>query len=253
MNDVVSMRVVLLSVLIPALVLTPAAPATAAFISTGQEIQIGRDAAAELEAKFGVVTDPALTVAVTAAGRRLAAASLRRELPWTFRVLNTDVVNAISLPGGFIYVTKGMMTFLRSEDELAFVLGHEVAHVDRRHHVAIIERNFFFSIVLSLLFGGGDTTAGQIANLVGFLLTRGFGREAEFEADRVGVTLVHRAGFNAAAGLLFMERLRSAQGHDPSRFEVLFRTHPALVDRMVRVREQLRDLGYRVSGLPAAA
>lgn len=247
------MRASISIIVLAAFLAGTAAPVQAAFISTEQEILIGRDAAQELESQFGVVSDPALTATVTSVGRRVAALSLRRDLPWTFRVLNTDIVNAISLPGGFVYVTKGMMSFLRSNDELAFVLAHEIAHVDRRHHVAIIERNFFFSIVVSLLFGGGETTAGQVANLVRFLLTRGFSREAEFEADRVGVTFAHRAGFNAAAGFTFMERLRTAEGRDPSQFEVLFRTHPALNDRIVRVREQLRDLGYRVSGLAAAA
>ncbi|MDQ7843984.1 MAG: M48 family metalloprotease [Armatimonadota bacterium] len=229
-----------------------AAPAAAAFLSTGQEIRIGREAAAQLEAEVGVVRDPVRTAQIAAIGARLAAASGRPELPWTFKILNTNQINAISLPGGFIYVTRGMLGFVRSEDELAFVLGHEVGHVDRRHHVAIIERDFFFGLVLSLLFGG-DPTSGQIAALLHTLLRRGFSREAEFEADETGVLLTHRAGFNAGAGLVFMERLRAAEGRDPSQLEVLLSTHPALADRLARVREQLRRLGYRVGILRAAA
>jgi predicted Zn-dependent protease len=91
-----------------------------------------------------------------------------------------------------------------------------------------------------------------VANFVGFLLSRDFSRSAEFEADQVGVRLTHRAGFRADAGLQFMERLRAAEGRDPSQFEVLFRTHPALPDRIVRVREELRRLGYqaRARGQP---
>lgn len=238
-------RIAVIAFLTTALLAGSAAPAAAAFISTGQEIQIGRDAAREIEAEYGVVDNPAQTAYVTRVGLRVVAVSARRELPWTFKILNTGIVNAISLPGGFIYVTRGMLAFLRSEDELAFVLAHEAGHVDRRHHVQVIERNFFFSIVISLLLGR-DTTAGQIASLARFLVARGYSRDAEFEADRLGVTYAHRAGFNAAAGLTFMERLRTAEGRDPSQFEVLFRTHPALADRIVRVREQLRTLGYRV-------
>ncbi len=239
--------------LIAVLVLMPAAPAAAAIISTAQEIAIGREAAAEVEAEFGVVSDPVPLAAVTSVGTRVARMSSRRDLPWTFRILRTNEVNAISLPGGFIYMTRGMLAFLRAEDELAFVLAHEVAHVDRRHHVALIERNFFFSIVLDLLFGGRGTSSGTIANFVGFLLTRGYSREAEFEADRVGVTLSHDAGFNAAAGLAFMERLRATHDRDPSRVEVLLQTHPALAERIIRVRQLLRLKGYRIGRSAAAA
>jgi len=233
-------------VLLLALVLVPVRPAVAALISTAQEIQIGRDAARELEGRFGVVTDPAQTARLAALGQRLARISDRPDLPWRFRILDVRDVNAISLPGGFIYVTRGMLGFVTSDDELAFVLAHEVAHVNQRHHVAILERSFFLSIVITLLFGG-DPTAGQVANFVGTLINRGFGRGAEFEADKVGVGLAHRAAFRADAGLRFMERLRAAEGRDPGQFEVLFRTHPALNDRIVRVREELRRLGYRVA------
>lgn len=247
------MTVILMVILLPVgLVAVPAAPASAALISTEDEIEIGRQAAAEIEGEFGVVNDPVLNQYVSNIGLRVAAVSERRELPWTFRILNESDVNAISLPGGFIYVTRGMLSFLRSKDELAFVLSHEIGHVAKRHHVQIIERNFFSSIVVSLLFGRDATTA-QIANFARFMMTRGFSREAEFEADRVGVLYAHRARFHAAAGLGFMERLRAAEGRDPSSFEVLFRTHPALADRIVRVRQHLRGLGYRVSSSWLAA
>jgi predicted Zn-dependent protease len=232
-----------------ALLLVPTPPARAELISTEQEIAIGRRAAAELEAEFGLVADAAQLEDVARVGMRLAAVSGRPRLPWRFRILNTSQVNAISLPGGFIYVTRGMLSFVRSTDELAFVLGHEVGHVDQRHHVALIQRDFFFTIVISLVLGR-DPGVAQIGNLVGALLSRGFSREAEFQADDVGVSFAHRARFDAGAGLSFMERLRAAEGRDPSQFEVLFRTHPALSDRIVRVRQHLRSLGYRVSALP---
>jgi predicted Zn-dependent protease len=248
-----SVNVVLLTLLLAVLaIFVPAVPAHAALLSTAQEVSIGRRAAAELEAEFGLVSDPAQHAAVTRLGTRLAALSSRPSLPWTFRVLNTSQVNAISLPGGFIYVTRGMVTYVQTADELAFVLAHEVGHVESRHHVALIERDFFFTIVISLVLGRDPGTA-QIGNLVGALLARGFSREAEFEADAAGITLAHRAGFNAGAGLPFMERLRAAEGRDPSQVEVLFRTHPALAERIVRVRTRLRQLGYRVAVLRAAA
>jgi predicted Zn-dependent protease len=248
-NQTVNVKVLSVLLLL-ALLLGPATPAHAQLISETQEIQIGRRAAAELEAEFGLVADPAQHELAERIGSRLAAISDRPSLPWRFRVLNTSQVNAISLPGGFIYVTRGMMTFVQSTDELAFVLAHEVGHVDERHHVALIQRDFFFTIVVALVLGRDPGTA-QIGNLVGALLNRGFSREAEFDADVAGVRLAHRAGFRAVAGLAFMERLRVTEGRDPSKVEVLFRTHPALTDRIVRVRSLLRELGYRVAQAPA--
>src|SRR3989304_5687225 len=106
-------------------------------------------------ARLGVARDPAQPRRLSAIGARLAAVSDRRDLPWRFHILNQKEVNAISLPGGFIYVTRGMLRFVQSDDELAFVLAHEVAHVNQRHHVSLLERNFFLSIVITLLFGGG--------------------------------------------------------------------------------------------------
>jgi len=220
-------------------------PADAALISEAEEVRIGRQAAEEIEAEFGVSRDAAATAHLTAIGRRVAAVSDRPNLLWTFKVLRSREVNAISLPGGFIYATEGMMRFVQSDDELAFVMAHEVGHVSAKHHVAMLERNFLYVIVGRVLFGG-DPTSSQIANIVRFFLTQGFSRDNEFEADRLAVGFAHRARFDASAGLTFMQRLRTAQGRDPSSVEVLFRTHPGLADRMERIRAHLRGAGYRV-------
>jgi predicted Zn-dependent protease len=233
-----------LLVAVLAMVVVP--PAHAQLIDTAQEIQIGRQVAAEIESRYGLVHHRAWQYKVDTVGLRLARVSDRPSLPWTFRILNSREVNAISLPGGIIYVTKGLMGFIQQEDELGFVLGHEVGHVSRRHHVQLLERDFYFSLVLQYLFGN-QPGIGQIADYANALLTRGFNRDLEFEADRYGVLFAHRAGFNAAMAVPLMERFRHAEARDPSQFETLFRTHPAWVDRLARVKIQLRDLGYRVS------
>lgn len=234
-----------LVLIVALLVLIAPRPADAALISETQEISLGRQAAQQLETDVGVVGDPAMNERVRVIGRRVAATSARPALPWTFKVMKGKDVNAVSLPGGFIYATDGLMRFVRSDDELAFVLGHEVGHVSARHHVTMIERYYFMSIVIQIVLGG-NPSAAQIADLVQLFLTRGYSRENEFEADRLGVMHAHRAKFDASAGLGFMQRLRAAEGRDPSQVEVLLRTHPGLADRVVRVREQLRQLGYRV-------
>jgi predicted Zn-dependent protease len=225
----------------------PQPPAVAAFIGEDQEIRIGRQAAAQLEAEVGLAADAGQAARLAAIGRRVAAASDRPGLPYTFKVLRGREVNAISLPGGFIYATEGLMRFAQSDDELAFVMAHEVGHVAARHHVSMIERHFLMGVLAGLLLGR-DATAAQIGEILRFLLSRGFSRENEFAADRLGVRYAHRAGFDASAGLGFMQRLRVAEGRDPGQFEVLLRTHPALTDRIQRVRQELRTLGYRAEG-----
>lgn len=232
-----------------AVLLVPAAPAAASLISQDEEIRIGRQAAAQLEAEVGLVADPALVARLSGLGHRVAAVSDRRDLPYTFKVLRGKEVNAISLPGGFIYATAGLMRFVESDAELGFVMGHEVGHVAARHHVIMIERQFYLALVAQVLLGR-NASALQIGDVLRFLLTQGFSRENEFEADQRGVMYAHRAGLDASAGLRFMERLRATEGKDPSQVEVLMRTHPATADRIQRLRDQLRNLGYRVAAAP---
>ncbi|MGQ0568779.1 MAG: M48 family metalloprotease [Armatimonadota bacterium] len=225
--------------------LVPAPRADAAVISQDEEIRIGRQLAAELEAEVGLASDPAMTARLATIGRRVAAVSDRRDLPYTFKVLRGRDVNAVALPGGFIYATVGLMQFVQSDGELGFVMAHEVGHVAAKHHVAVIERELLFGLISRVLFG--ESASAQIAGIARGLISRGFSRENEFEADRLGVIYTHTAGFNASAGLRFMERLRAMEGRDPGQIEVLLRTHPGLRDRIQRVRDQLVRLGYRIA------
>lgn len=223
--------------------LAPPCLAAAGIISQDHEIRIGRHASADLEAEVGLTRDPSLAARVAGVGMRVAAASDGRGLHYTFKVLRGREVNAVSLPGGFIYTTEGLVQFVRSDAELAFVMAHEVGHVAARHHVTMIERHFLFGLIAQVLLGG-NTGASQIAQIVRFFLSRGFSREFEFEADRLAVNYAHRAGFDASAALGFMSRLRASGESDPGRYEVLLRTHPGLTDRMARMKEHLRKLGY---------
>jgi predicted Zn-dependent protease len=242
-------RAVRAGVLAVLLLATHAHPALAAIISQDEEIRIGREAAAQLEAEVGLSADPSLAIRLQGVGRRVAAVSSRRSLAYSFKVIRGRDVNAISLPGGFIYATEGLMRFAQTDAELAFVMGHEIGHVAARHHVAMIEQHMMLGLLSRLLLGGNATTAAA-GEILRFLLTRGFSRENEAEADRLGVGFAHRAGFDASAALEFLGRLRAAEGRDPDRFEVLLRTHPATSDRIQRVRAELRAIGYRVPVSP---
>ena len=121
-----------------------------ALISESQEIAMGREAAQEAEASIGLVDDAGLQTYVKNIGAKLAASSERPALPWTFGVVDDPTPNAFALPGGFIYVTRGMMNLMDSEAELASVLGHEIGHVTARHAVTMISRQQLTQLGLGL-------------------------------------------------------------------------------------------------------
>jgi predicted Zn-dependent protease len=225
--------------------------AWAALISQQQEIQIGRQAAKEIEAEVGLSSSATMAARVVTLGRRLVAVSDRPDVPYTFKVLRSKEVNAVSLPGGPIYATEGLLRFVQSDSELAFVLAHEVGHIAGKHHVAMIEREIALGVISRILLGGSSVE--QLAGIARGLVARGYSRENEFDADRRGVRYTHAAKFDASQGLRFLERLRAAEGRDPGQVEVLLRTHPGLGDRANRVREQLRGLGYRVGARSCCA
>lgn len=227
-----------------------ALPARAALVTEAQEVELGRRAAAQLERDVGRVPDPRLEARVRRLGVPLARVSGRPSLPWTFRVLASRDVNAVSLPGGFVYVTQGLVDFVADDAELAFVLAHEIAHVHARHHVQLLERDYFLALLVDLLMGR-DRNAAAAGHLVRNLLTRGFSREFEYEADRLAVRLMQRAGWDPRAAVRFLERLRARQTRDPEGVEVLLRTHPGVGDRVRRVREEVDRLGTGPAGAAA--
>src|SRR5690606_27038292 len=155
-----------------------------ALVSESQEIQIGRDVAAGAEQQFGLVEDAALQEYVHGLGTRLAQASERPELPWTFRVADDPTPNAFAAPGGFIFITRGLLALLRNEAELVSVLGHEIGHVTARHSVAMMSRAQLAQLGLGIgsmisptVAQFGDLAAGGLQ-----LLFLSYGRDAERQA-----------------------------------------------------------------------
>ncbi|MCB9377606.1 MAG: M48 family metalloprotease [Holophagales bacterium] len=167
------------------------------FYSEAQEIAMGREADAEITASLGLVDDPELQAYVSDLGRRLAAKSERPNLPWSFKVVDDPVVNAFALPGGFIYVTRGILGHMRSEAELASVLGHEIGHVTAQHSVNQLSKQ-------QLAMGGlvvGMIAVPEIGNLgdlaasgLGLLFLK-YGRDDERQADDLGLRYMATTGF----------------------------------------------------------
>lgn len=186
------------------------------FMSEAQEIQMGRDADPDIVASMGLYPDEDLQSYVQELGTSLAARSERPDLPWTFRVLDDPLINAFALPGGFIYVTRGILVHFESEAELAGVLGHEIGHVTARHSVNQISRTQLAQLGL----GVGMILAPELQQYAGLasasmqLLFLKFGRDDERQSDQLGVRYMSRAGYDPAqlSGVMAMLGQVTAEG-----------------------------------------
>lgn len=242
-----------LAVVVAAMLLSapqvPAAHAQLFGISEQQEIQIGREVERQLARKPGFVDDPALTQSVARIGLSLAKVSERPGLPWTYHILRDTQVNALAAPGGFIFVTQGLLRFVQSESELAFVLGHETTHVAHRHAVELAQRDMelqFGAVLLTQLVFGGSITAFQLAQIGRALLDAKYSREKEMEADHFGVIYAQRAGYDPTASLLFFERLQKQEKQQPALLHA-FEDHPDTPARIAALCTELTQMGYRVA------
>lgn len=212
-----------------------ASPAAEAFlISTQQEIDMGKGVAKDLEKKYGLVNDPELQARVTRLGMSIVAVSDRKDLPYTFKVLNSKEVNALAVPGGYIYLFKGLVDYMPSDTELAGIIGHEVGHIVKKHTVVQIERSMAVGILFAVLFG--NSNAAILGDLIGSALMSGYSREAEREADMLGVVHTMRAGYNPYSLLIGMEKLDAMSGKVDYG---LFSSHPDSANRVKAAREQI--------------
>jgi predicted Zn-dependent protease len=216
-----------------------------ALITEAQEIDIGRRTAQEVVRTVGLLDDEQLQNYVQSIGEPLARRSERPHLPWSFRVIDEPTPNAFALPGGFILLTRGLMTLLNSEAELASVLAHEIGHVVARHAATAISRGQFASIGHGL----GGALFPEFWNLGGLtgagleLLLLGYGVDAERQADELGFRYAHREGYDArgmADALVSLQRLGELDqpGHLPG----WLRTHPVLPERLEPLYRRLATL-----------
>jgi predicted Zn-dependent protease len=254
-------------------VLAPAALATLAVLLAGcpeigptgkrafipfsweDEIALGREAAPELEKEFGgPIDDMALQAYVKTVGERIAASSYYPDLPYTFTALDSEVVNAFALPGGPVYVTRGLLEKMESEAELAAVLGHEVAHVTNRHSAQQIGRQMGFSVVLQVIGaiasrrGGGTGGEGieKLGEVVAGLINLKYSRGMESEADRFGLDYLVAAGYRPAGMVGLLTTFTEMEGGRPPEF---LSTHPNPDNRIGDVRQMIADKYATVGGV----
>ena len=207
-----------------------------------REIEIGRGMAAGLLGATPLVHDRDLQLYVNRVGRWIASQTERPNLPWDFGVLNTDTVNAFAAPGGFVFVTSGLLRTAHSESELAGVLAHEIGHVLRRHHLEAIRKQAMAGLATDLL---STVAANKHVDLSPFirsgmqLYARGLDRDDELEADRIGVVLATRAGYEPY-GLPRVLLTLNAMNPNDANLSLLNSTHPPTRDRLAQLDQLMR-------------
>lgn len=217
-------------------------------ISEASEREIGAKTREGLVQQYGEVDDPPLQAYVAKVGRRLAAVSDRPRLDYVFTVLDSGMVNAFAAPGGYIFVTRGLLERMESEAELAAVLGHEIGHVCAWHSVAMIQKQMGAGILTVLGTIAAGVAAGpeasialmQTAGLFGDLYLLGYSRENELEADRVGLRYNLSAGYDARAALTFFKRLEELEAQSGMEaWEPYLMSHPPTTSRVALSEEYL--------------
>lgn len=226
------------------------AGACAPAITTQQEVEIGRQNAAQVNQQLPIVRDAAINQYINELGRSIARGADPRGIPYTFQVVNSNVVNAFALPGGYIYVNRGVIERAANASELVGVMSHEVAHVVERHGIEQVQRAQNANLGLSLLYGvllgrnpGGLEQIGIQAG--GSAVFASYGRGAEREADLRGVEFMTRAGYNPQGMVSFFNKLLAERQRNPSRLEQWFATHPL-------EEERIQNTSQAVSAIPAA-
>jgi predicted Zn-dependent protease len=206
-------------------------------VTEEEEIEIGADVSVKIRQRFGVVQDPAVHRYVTLVGTLVAQQTERPKLPWTFTVLDTDGVNAFASPGGFVHITRGALALIRSEAELAAVLGHEMTHVAHKHTVNAIRKNKAVQLGTSETLSERGPFLDKLANKAyEMVLENSFDRGDELDADKGSIELVQKLGYAPAALSDFLTRL-AERNKDQAQQNGLFASHPQTKERIDKVRQ----------------
>jgi predicted Zn-dependent protease len=217
-------------------------------VSQQQEVQLGQQESAQIQQQLPLVQDPLINQYVTSLGNQIASKTSRADLQWQFYVVNTDVVNAFALPGGIIYVNRGVLERADRMDELAGVMGHEIEHVVRRHSVKQMEQmqdaNVGVALACTLTNVCSNQAAAAAINVGGTAIFAKFSRTDEIQADEGGFHNVMNAGISPQGMLSFFQKLlaEEQQGGSSSAVNSWFADHPGTQDRIQDIQGMLSQV-----------
>lgn len=205
-------------------------------IDTASEVSLGKDLDVQVQKKLKLYPQQDLQARLNFIGNRIAGVSDREDLVYRFRIIDDQTLNAFALPGGFVYVHKGVMD-VASDDELAGVLGHEIGHVAARHSVKRLQANLGYQLLIGIALGvTGKQYVGDALGVVFDSVNLGYSRKDEYLADRLSVRYAKRAGFNPLGMVSFLEKLeKKARGFKL----VFFSSHPPIKERIKKVKEEI--------------
>ena len=262
-SDALAPAVCLLAVILTALTGCAANPTGGmnfVLMSEEKEIALGRQMHSDILTEFGgAYNEPALQAYVNKIGQQLASVSDRPELDYTFTLLDDDTVNAFATPGGYVYITRGILTHMNSEAEMAAVLGHEIGHITARHAVQKHSKATIFSAIgTAASYATGSGAASNVTNFFGGALIQGYGRSAELQADGLGAEYIAKAGYPAGSMLEVIGILKAREqfeierarieGREPNVYHGLFSSHP---DHDTRLQEVVSAADQYGAGDPA--
>ncbi len=212
------------------------------YYSTDKEVQIGKAIAKEVGLKYKYVDDPLVQERLENIGKKIVKVCDRKDIDYTFKVLDDDEINAVSLPGGYVYVNKGLIEKVANDDELAAVVAHEVAHIVARHSIKKLQAMMGYSLLrMATATLPGTQDVGTTADVAFLQLMLGYSREDELLADELSTRYIKLAGYNPRGMIYFLLKLQEINRRKPLREKNYFKTHPYVPDRIRTVKEELGE------------
>ncbi len=212
------------------------------FYSTEKEVNLGRNVSEAIKKDMPLCKDSLLNKKIWEIGERLVRVCDRREINYYFYIIDKNEKNAFSIPGGYIYIYKGLLSMLDNDSQIAFVIAHEIAHIVARHSIKRLQASLGYNLLVlasSQVKASGNISQIQGISLILATILSGYSQEDEFLADKLAVEYLKRADFNPQESVKVLEKLEKAHKKEPLRKISYFRSHPFIPQRIRRMKEKL--------------
>ena len=211
--------------------------------STDEEIRLGNRYSFQIEKQLKLINDPFINEYINELGQRLVSVSKRKNIKYTFKVVNDPAVNAFAIPGGYCYVNIGLIQFADTESELASVIGHEIGHVVGEHGMENMTKQNIIGIAGAIVLGSSPSFGEEfMARLIQRGILTNYGRAAELEADKFGIQQMHDAGIDPNGSKQFFEKMALEQKEGSNRMQSILSTHPLTSIRIKQASKIIKSL-----------